>query len=257
MKKTQYPLLPVMFAGLLLFGGCASQYPTIAHTHIGHTMDGWPDTPNQAGLFSTAEDAAEAAVQAAESATAPDTNLASIKRNIIQAIKDTNPDYGPNTTPPEKKQYGVKNALAEAAHHVIFAAESPDVSANIKTAGPQFNYNVSFVLSRCDLITALGDEIINSSSTMEANLLSQELLKLTRANRDGDDANGDGIVGSTPEEFGLKQLRAELESIIEREDPPYTTVDSWYLFNLVKLPSGEWIFRKLGMTDANGQSSGY
>ena len=120
----------------------------------------------------------------------------------------------------------------------------------------QFSDNATFVLNRCDLIAALGDEILNSSSTEEANLLSQELVKLTRANRDGSDANGDGIAGSTPEEYGLKQLRAELQSMIDREDPPYTTVDSWYLFNLVRLPSGEWIFRKLGM-ETNGQSSGY
>jgi hypothetical protein len=219
-------------------------------------MDGWPDTPNQAGLFITAEDAAEAAVQSAETATAPNAELGSIKRNIVQVIRDTNPEYSLTATDPEKKQYGVKNALAEAARHVIFAAESGDASANVRSSASQFSDHATFVLNRCDLITALGDEVLNSSTHEEASLLAQELLRLTRANRDGDDANGDGIAGSTPEEYGLKQLRTELQSIIDREDPPYTTVDSWYLFNLVRLPSGEWIFRKLGM-GTNGQSSGY
>ena len=44
----------------------------------------------------------------------------------------------------------------------------------------------------------------------------------------------------------MKQLRAELDGIIARESPPYRTVDQWYLFNLVKLPNGRWVFDKLG-----------
>ena len=256
MINTKSPLLPVTLAALLSLGGCATQAPTISHTHIGHTMDGWPDTPNQAGLFITAEAAAEAAVRSAETATATNADLAGIKRNVVQVIRDTNPETSLAAADAGKKHYGVKNALAEAAQHVIFAAESGDASANIRSSARQFSEHASFVLNRCDLIAGLGDAVLNSSSTEDASLLAQELLILTRANRDGEDTNGDGIAGSIPEEYGLKQLRAELQSMIDREDPPYSTVDSWYLFNLVRLPSGEWIFRKLGV-GTSGQGSGY
>ena len=116
--------------------------------------------------------------------------------------------------------------MAEAAHHIIYAAESPDASANVRDSAQAFSDNATYVLNRCDLITALGDEILNSSSTQEAQLLSQELLKLTNANWSGDDSDGDGVVGSTPEEYGLKQLRAQLQAMIDREDRPYTTVDT-------------------------------
>lgn len=256
MIKTQGPLLTSTLAIWLSLGGCASQAPTIAHTHIGHTMDGWPDTPDQAGLFITAENAAEASVQSAQIATTPDAGLAGIKRATAQVIRHTNPEYGLGPTNPEKKEYGVKNALAEAAQHIVFAAQSGDATANVRSSAQQFSDHAAYVLSRCDLITALGDEVLNSSTTENARLLAEELVRLTRANRDGEDTDGDGVAGSAPEEYGMKQLRTELQAMIDREDPPYTTVDSWYLFNLVRLPSGEWIFRKLGI-GSDDQGSGY
>lgn len=241
--RTYNTILVKIIPALLLLSGCVSQSPTIAHTHIGHAMDGWADAPNQDGLFVTAENAAQAAVRVAEAA-ANAQGLTRIKHNINQIFSHTNPYYHGSATSDEKKQYGVKNALAEAARHVIFAADSPDASANVRSSAQQFSDNSNYVLNRCDLITLLGDEILNSSSAEEASILSGELLKLTRANLDGDDSDGDGIIGSTPEEYGLKQLRAELLAIIDREGPSYSTVDAWYLFNLVRLSSGEWIFKE-------------
>lgn len=246
-----------LLLALLLLSGCASQPPTIAHVHIGHVLDGWPDTPNQEGLFVTAEHAADAAVKAAQGAAASQGNLSRTKRDVYDVIVDTNPTLHDDEEVSGKKLYGVKNALAEAVHHMMFASESPDVSANIRNSAPKFEADAQPVLARCDLITALGNEILISKTPEEANALSRELLKLVLANRNGDDSDGDGTIGSTPEEYGLKQLRAELEAIVNREDPPYTTVNSWYLFNLVRLPSGEWIFRHLGAGGASGQSRGY
>ncbi len=57
-----------------------------------------------------------------------------------------------------------------------------------------------------------------------------------------------------PSEFGLLQLRKELEAVIAREKPPYVTVDQWYLFNLVRLPNGKWVFDKFGR---GGNIDGY
>jgi hypothetical protein len=70
----------------------------------------------------------------------------------------------------------------------------------------------------------------------------------------GDDSNGDGVVGSVPSEYGLLQLRKELEAMTARENPPYVTVPQWYLFNLVRLPNGRWVFDKLGR---GGNIDGY
>jgi hypothetical protein len=50
------------------------------------------------------------------------------------------------------------------------------------------------------------------------------------------------------------QLRKELDAMIARENPPYVTVDQWYLFNLVRLPNGRWVFDKFGR---GGNIEGY
>ena len=42
--------------------------------------------------------------------------------------------------------------------------------------------------------------------------------------------------------------------MIGREKPPYVTVDQWYLFNLVRLPNGKWVFDKFGR---GGNIEGY
>lgn len=253
-------LSALMVAGLLLLGGCATRAPTIAHTHIGHSMTGWHDTPNQAGLFVTAENAAQTALQAAERATRSDNDLSGIQADVARVVKATNPmDENPvdelegaeNAT----VQYGLKNALSGAMNHVTYAAESPDASANVKAAAGMLTPHAAAVLDRCDLVTALGNDVLRSTSRDEAVVLTHELLKLTRANLLGEEANGDGVVGSVPAEYGLKQLRAELQAMIDRESPPYTTVDTWYLFNLVRLPTGEWLFRQL--SPGSGSYRGY
>ncbi|MHB8473095.1 MAG: hypothetical protein ACYDC8_09685 [Gammaproteobacteria bacterium] len=247
-------LRSLTIVGLLLLGGCASHPPTIAHTHIGHVLTGWWDTPNQEGLFVAAEKSAQVALQAAESATASGNDLGQIKSGVARVVVATDPtDDHPDAQ--GKIVYGVKNALRGAVDHVRFAVESPDVSANLKASAPQFIQDANTVLDRCGLIKALGNDIVHSSSPEEGKLLSQELLKLTRANLFGDDPKGDGVVGSSPKEYGLKQLRAELQAMIDRENPPYTTVDSWYLLNLVRLPSGVWIFRQRSST--GGGYGGY
>jgi hypothetical protein len=42
--------------------------------------------------------------------------------------------------------------------------------------------------------------------------------------------------------------------MIARERPAYRTVDQWYLFNLVRLPNGRWVFDKLAR---GGNVDGY
>ena len=74
-----------------------------------------------------------------------------------------------------------------------------------------------------------------------------------RANLSGEDLDQNGYIGNTLEEYGMKQLRRDLDAMIAAEDPAYQTVDRWYLFNLIRLPSGTWMFRR----SKSGQSQGY
>lgn len=257
MKRTAFLLTFLAYSGMSILCGCATHTPTTAHTHIGHAMAGWPDTPNQEGLFVAAENAAQSALQAAENATNKQNGLPEIRQDVSRVIRYTNPEEDLDQEEEDGKQYGVKNALTGAVHHITYAAQSPDASANVKSFAPEFATDASFVLDRCDLITALGNDILQASSENEADVLSGELLKLVRTNVYGNDSNGDGVTGSSPKEYGLKQLRAKLEAMIDREDPPYETVDTWYLFNLVRLPSGEWIFRQLSSPGSGKKYGGY
>ena len=52
--------------------------------------------------------------------------------------------------------------------------------------------------------------------------------------------------------YGLYNFRQDIESMVARENPPYATVDSYYLFNLVQLPDGQWGFASRSSRGAAG-----
>lgn len=227
---------------MLATSGCVSRAPTIAHVHIGHAITGVHVTPNQEGYLVTAERRAAEAVDLASRAAASN-DLAEIKRDIAAAVQDTDFEDG----------FGVKQAIVMAANHVTFAATSDDASLNLQRAAPTFASDITRVVERCELIVLLGKDIQASKSVKDASVPIAELGKLAQANVAGDDSNGDGVVGSAAE-YGLVQLRKELEAVIGRERPAYVTVPQWYLFNLVRLPNGKWVFDKLGR---GGNIDGY
>jgi hypothetical protein len=211
--------------------------------HIGHAITGVHVTPNQEGYLVTAERRGGQAVEFTRIA-AGSTDLAVIKQNVAAAVKATD----------SENDFGVKQAIVMAANHITFAATSDDASVNVQQAAPLFAAHITRVVERCDLIILLGKDVEASTSAKEAAVSVAELGKLTQANVSGDDANGDGVVGSTPSEYGLVQLRKELEAMVARENPRYVTVPQWYLFNLVRLPNGRWVFDKLGR---GGNIDGY
>jgi hypothetical protein len=228
---------------VLVASGCAHKAPTIAHVHVGHALTGWHNTPGKAGFFVVAENQANKALDAAQSAIARGDDMEALQTYIALAVEATNSE---SKTDEPKSKYGVKQALNGAVNHIGFAGDSDDASENIKMSAKVFPSHAIAVLDRCDLITALGRDIWATSSLDEATVLAEEVLNLSRVNLYGEDSDGDGVVGSNPSEYGLIQLRKELDAMVAREDPPYTTVDSWYLFNLVRLPTGEWTFREKG-----------
>ncbi|MDB6012948.1 MAG: hypothetical protein JWL65_5198 [Gammaproteobacteria bacterium] len=228
---------------LLGAGGCVSRPPTIAHVHIGHAITGVHVTPNQEGYMVTAERRGAEAVEFSRLAAASG-DLAVIKQNVAGAVKATDAE----------DNFGVKQAIVMASNHITFAATSDDASVNVQQAAPIFASHITRVVERCELIVLLGKDVAVSSSVEEASVSVAELGKLTRANVSGDDSNADGVAGSLPSQYGLVQLRKELEAMVARESPRYVTVPQWYLFNLVRLPNGRWVFDKLGR---GGNIDGY
>jgi hypothetical protein len=244
MTNTRLQALLTIAVLLPLAAGCVSRRPpTVAHVHIGHAITGVHVTPNKEGYIVSAEHRAQETIDYAAKAAAS-ADLAEIKRDIALAAQATN----------SLDNFGVKESIVMAVNHVTFAATSDDATLNVQKSAPQFASDSTRVIERCDLIGLLSNDVQSSATVSEATVLVTEIARLARANLAGDDSNGDGVAGSVPAEYGLLQLRKELEGIIAHENPPYVTVDQWYLFNLVRLPNGKWVFDKFGR---GGNIEGY
>jgi hypothetical protein len=212
---------------------CIVHPPTIAHVHIGHAVTAVHVTPGHEGYLSVAELRANEAYDAAKSAHG-DADLRQLKVHIAAVVDATD----------SQDNFGVRQSVTMAANHISFAATSADASANVIGFAPAFATDTAAVVERCNYIDLLGKDVASSASLKEASLLAEEILKLARANVEGNDA--DDAAGSASSKYGLVQLRAEVQAMLARETPPYRTVDQWYLFNLVRLPNGRWVFDKLG-----------
>jgi hypothetical protein len=228
---------------LLAAAGCVSRPPTIAHVHLGHALTGVHVTPNREGYLVLAQEQAQTASTQSRQAQGSAT-LADMQGHIVVALEATS----------SQDKFGLQQSLMLASNHIAFAATSDDATANVRDSAPVFARDIRRVIERCELITLLARDVAASRTKEEAAISVDEIVKLTLANAQGDDANGNGNVGDDPAEFGIQQLRGEFDGMIARESPPYRTVDQWYLFNLVRLPSGRWVFDKLGR---GGNIDGY
>jgi hypothetical protein len=218
---------------VLAASGCVTRPPTIAHVHVGHALSGVHVTPGQAGYLLVAEERAAVVRDLAQKAAA-DTSLPQIRTDVAAAVTATVSDDA----------FGLRHSLVQASNHITFAATSDDASANIRASAPQFARDIVRVVERCELIGLLGKDVAAATSFEEARGLAAEIARLAQQNLDGEDTDGDGVVGDEPAEYGMKQLRARLDEMIAREEPPYRAVDQTYLFNLVRLPNGKWVFDK-------------
>jgi hypothetical protein len=239
---TAWRAIVVLFL-LSIASGCVTRPPTIAHVHLGHALTGVHVTPNRDGYLLVAQARAKEANAAADQAAAGAT-LAEMQTAVAAVLTATSSD----------ENFGLKQSLVLAANHVSFAATSEDASANVQGSAPVFAHDIARIIERCELIALLSKDVAVGKSKQEADVAVEEIVKLTRANLEGEDADHDGKVGSTPAEFGVAQVRGEFDAMIARESPPYRTVDQWYLFNLVRLPSGRWVFDKL---NRGGNIDGY
>jgi hypothetical protein len=224
--------------------GCVTRPPTIAHVHLGHALTGVHVTPNRDGYLLVADARAKQAYASADRAAAAGGTLDEMQAAVAAVLAATSSD----------ENFGLKQSLVLAANHISFAATSDDASANVQSSAPVFAHDIARVIERCELIALFSKDVAAGKSMQEAQLAVEEIVKLTRANVEGEDADHDGKVGSTPTEFGVTQVRQEFDAMIARESPPYRTVDQWYLFNLVRLPGGRWVFDKL---NRGGNIDGY
>lgn len=239
----------VAFAVTLL-SGCATvvrtDAPTIAHVHIGHALTGWFDTPNKVGLLVTAEQEATIAAANAElmieAATRGD--LGAIKRFLTNIGNALDPETYPVGN---GKGYGLRKATNAAMSHLKFAGDSADASNNVLRSVARTSIVANSALEKCDEALILVEEALQIDDLEILAELGRELRDMTN------DIAG-GPSKANPDAYGLFEFRSDIEAMVDREDPPYTTVESFYLFNLIRLPDGGWAFAKGRRRRAGGTS---
>ena len=204
---------------IALAGGAAivGAQVNMAHTHIGHVMDGWRDTPDQQGLLPTAIAEAEIAAQHAGLAARSAGNLDGMKLHaghVINAVDPTVETRGPGLG------YGVKKAAAGAAQHIGLASGSDGASANVKTHATHVSTSANNAVTRADEIVTLAQQIQGASSAAEAAPLSERLNMLAGELMPGTDANGDGRIGWQEGEGGLEHANQHMGFMKKGEDLP-------------------------------------
>lgn len=239
LTKQLYSLIPLLFLSLITTG-CGSivtkKAPPFSHIHIGHALTGWAPTPSKKGLISTAEQEAgialSNAVQASKSAT-----LQEKKKYISNALHAVDPKVqasGPGLG------YGLTRALTESIAHLQYAADSDDASANIKRSVPTITSKAQNLARLSNQLKVYGGAAKSATSISEINALGNEFLSTIKQINTG--------------AYNIKTFRSDIQAMASREKPAYTTVDSYYLFNLIRLPSGKWAFRS--SKDTSGNDSG-
>lgn len=226
-------------AALLLataaLGGCVTvELPTIAHVHVGHAVTAWADTPGQRALFDVA--LAEAAVAAEHAVYAVDSarDVAAVRLHlghVLHAVDPAREPSGPGTG------YGLARAIDGCADHLGFAQEARDASASLKAGLPAVVGILQPLRREARAIAALAAEGRASTDAAAAVAYAEEARQRTTR-----------LAGE------LWVARHQLAQLLAAERPAYRVVPRRYLFGVIRLPSGEWIFDSAASA---APSSGY
>ena len=203
--------------GVVGGGAIVGGQANMAHTHIGHVMDMWRDTPDQKGFLPTAIAEAEIAAQHAGLAAQSADNLDRMKAHaghVLHAVDPSVEMQGPGLG------YGVKKAAMGAAQHIEAAAGSDGASANVKTHATHVSTSANNTVTRADEIVMLAQQIRGASSAAEAAPLTERLSMLAGQLVSGIDANGDGRIGWQEGEGGLQQANQHMGFMKKGEDLP-------------------------------------
>jgi len=206
--------------------------PTIAHIHIGHAITGWPLTPKKQGLLVAAELSAIAAATTSELMlqAARQGNMERARKFLRETAEIVEPGFLDRT---ESNEYGLRKAAAEAITHLQLASEVEDASANVQRTVTTTSIKAEDLIDRSDELLAYLDAGSKANTIDEMEIITEEIVRTLKAIAGGPESS---------DSYSLYNFRSDIEAMVAREDPPYETVETFYLFNLVKLPDGQWGF---------------
>lgn len=177
------------------------------HTHIGHVLTSFAQTPDEEGLLPTAQAEAQVAVQHAGFAAGNTENLDAMKlhtTHVLHAVDPSQIEAGPG------RGFGVKRAAQGIVQHIGLAAAADGASANVNTHAPHVSAAAGTVAARADEIVALAERIAAASTAAEAAPLIQELQVLAGQLVAGSDANADGSISWQEGEGGLEHVEQHM-----------------------------------------------
>ncbi len=215
------PAATLAFIGVLFGGTASTAQGSASHTHIGHVMDGFGDTPDGQGLLPTALAEAKIAAQHAALAAEDPNNLRAMKRHsehVLNAVDPNEQDDGPGLG------YGVKQAAAGIAQHIELAAQSDGASQGVMTHAEHVATSANNTVRRADTIIALAKAIemlpgsVSPESPPAALALVTQLNTVAEQLITGVDANSDGRVGWQQGEGGLQQAEQHMNLMKKGED---------------------------------------
>ena len=207
--------------GMTLLAGCATMeedkaaMENEAHSHIGHVMTGWADTPEQWGFLPTAIMEAKIAAQHAGYAVSKPGDLEYMQlhiRHVIHALDPSVIAEGPG------HGYGVVAAAENAALHIGIAAESPGATDNINLHTEHVWASADNAATWAKLAVALSQEVLAVSSSADAAPKVKNIKAMTDALIAGIDADGDGTVTWKKGEGGLAVAEAHMGYMMQGEN---------------------------------------
>ena len=245
--------LVILFTGFALSACATTEVPKFSHIHVGHALNGWVNTPDQKGLFVTAENFAGEITRLSVSSIEASRNsdFATVRTNSKEILRLIGFDPGDFITGPDS--YTFLTALQGAVNHMEYAVDSDDASQNLRDGIQTVIDSSATVFARADVLRLLAELAATEPDDDQLSDVAREIRVLAVQNLEGEDINKNNLIGDTPEEYGLRQLRRDLAATIEKEQPPYRAVEQRYLFGLVRLPDGTWKFRD---PDSGGGSYG-
>jgi hypothetical protein len=147
----------------------------LVHSHIGHVMIAWRDTPGTVGLLTVAiSDTRVASAHAL--LTSKSSSLDDLKLHAGHVLHAFDPSVEPKGP---ASGYGVKKAIAGAVQHVGFAAAAEGASAGVKSHAASVTEKLNQTDATTDRAIAVAQNIRTATSPDAGATLARELLGLT------------------------------------------------------------------------------
>lgn len=202
-----------------------------AHSHIGHVMTAWKDTPEQKGFLPTAIVDAQVAMEQVEradlegrindfvlyggyvlNALDPGTDTQALLKTAYARLPTT---YVKIEIP--GTGYGIKRAVAGALQHVQLAANADGASENVKTHAAHVSASLQNVATWTDEAIATARKLIAATDVGAGQILVDTLTEQITHIAIGADANGDGQTGWQAGEGGLRQANTHMRLMMKGE----------------------------------------